>query len=86
MISPLKRRGSAMEREKEPIAEEVPTRSLSKNKKSIQDVYTRKNLNNSLNVLKGTLQKFMESGKNLKDKSHSLFIELKPLLKLIEEG
>lgn len=48
------------------MVEDAPGRSLSKNKKSIQDVYTRKNLNSSMNALKGTLHKFIESGKSLK--------------------
>ena len=66
MISPIKKQASGTVKEKENNFEDVHLVSHSKHKKSIEDVYTRKNLNNSLSVLKSTLHKFIECGKNLK--------------------
>lgn len=36
--------------------------------------------------MKETLLKFMSEGKTVKEKAHTLFVELKPILKFVEEG
>ena len=80
MISPMRRRN-----QEETAAMSVPkTKEI--DREHSQETFHRKNLNKSVGIMKSTLQKFINCGKDLKSKSHALFVELKPVLKFVEEG
>lgn len=56
----------------------------SKNKIIEKENYSRKVLTGKLNNLRGILEKVVQQIKLVKDKSHVLFVELKPMLKYID--
>lgn len=43
-------------------------------------------MNDSLQLLKNTVIKLVEEGETVKKKAHTLAIEIRPLLKFVEEG
>ena len=76
MISPFKKRTS----DRSP----TPDSRFYQEKKPVRDAkqhYTRRNLNEKITLLKDTIHRYIETGKNVKDKTHTMFIDLKPILK-----
>ena len=71
MISPFKKRN-----DRSPTPEPKGSVAEARNKtiKSGKEHYSRKNLNDSVKTLKDTIQNFIETGKNMKEKAHSIFV------------
>ena len=80
MISPIKKRYS-IEYTSQELADPQP--SVSKN---LNKTFTRKNMNESMLMVKNMMISLAEEGQEIKQKTHTLAVEIRPLLKYIEDG
>ena len=80
MISPLRRKKADRSVTPDPQVLMINTKSM----KSGKEVYARKNLNEKVNLLKSTLQDYIQNGKSAKEKGHVMLVEMKPILKYTE--
>lgn len=78
MISPIRSKSPVREIEKSNSKDAVSF------KKESKENYTKKVLTDNINTMRDTIESQLRAGKNLKEKAHSLFLELKPFFRHVE--